>query len=254
MQSGIDLSGARFTCGGEPTTSARRAIIERAGATALPRMGTTETDILSFACGSPTQPDDMHFLHDRHAVIQADGVDPAMPKGAMLLSSLLPSAPVILLNVCMGDQAMLKHRDCGCPLQSLGWTTHIHTVRSYEKLTAGGMTFLDTDVIRVLEEVLPARFGGSPMDYQLVEDAGDAGSPRVRLLVSSRLGPLNDTELADVFLEAIGGGNSGEKLMELQWRMGGVVKVERGTPRTTASGKILHLHADGGLTRSDAAT
>lgn len=32
------------------------------------------------------------------------------------------------------------------------------------------MTFLDTEVIRVLEEVLPARFGGSPTDCQLVED------------------------------------------------------------------------------------
>ncbi|MGH7178229.1 MAG: hypothetical protein ACREJC_12685 [Tepidisphaeraceae bacterium] len=243
--SGIDLRGARFTCGGEPTTSARRAAIERVGAVCLPRMGTTETDILSFACRAPTQPDDMHLLHDRHAIIQADGNDgSSMPRGALLVTSLLASAPVMMLNVCQGDSAVLEVRDCGCPLQALGWPTHIHKVRSYEKLTAGGMTFLDTDVIRVLEEVLPARFGGSPMDYQLLEEEGDSSAPRVHLLVNSTLGPLNEAAVADVFLEAIGGGDGGERLMEMQWRRAGVLRIQRGTPRTTASGKILHLHLE----------
>ena len=37
------------------------------------------------------------------------------------------------------------------------------------------MTFLDSDVIRVLEEVLPARFGGGPTDFQLVEQEDDDG-------------------------------------------------------------------------------
>ncbi len=70
----------------------------------------------------------------------------------------------------MGDQAVVSERACGCPYQQLGWTTHLHGIRSFEKLTAAGMTFLDTDVIRVLEEVLPGRFGGIPSDYQLVEE------------------------------------------------------------------------------------
>jgi hypothetical protein len=44
------------------------------------------------------------------------------------------------------------------------------------------MTFLDTDVIRVLEEILPARFGGGPADYQLVEDERADGQPCLRLV------------------------------------------------------------------------
>ncbi len=70
LDSGTDIGGARFTAGGEPTTAARRAAIEAAGAVVLPRMGTTETDIVSYACVAPAAPDDMHFFEDRLAVIQ----------------------------------------------------------------------------------------------------------------------------------------------------------------------------------------
>ena len=73
----------------------------------------------------------------------------------------------------------------------MGWTTHLREIRSHEKLTAGGMTFLDTDLIRVLEEVLPARFGGAPTDYQLVEEEAAEGQPRVRLLVHPRIGAVD---------------------------------------------------------------
>jgi hypothetical protein len=245
MAAGIDVSGARFTAGGEPTTAARRAVIERAaGAVVLPRMGTTETDILSFACANPEAADDMHFFDDRHALIQAEDDGPAarLPSRAMLLTSLLPSAPVALLNVCMGDQAVVTRRSCGCGLERDGWSTHIHEVRSFEKLTAGGITLLDLDVVRVLEEVLPARFGGSPTDYQLLERLdGEGARPEVILVVSPSLGPCDAAQIADVFLNAIGGGNGGERLMELQWRGGGVLRVAREPPRRTASGKILHL-------------
>jgi hypothetical protein len=242
---GVDISGARFTAGGEPTTTARRRAIEEVGAHALPRFGATETDIIAFACREPEAPDEQHFFHDRHAVIQSGpGNSAGLPQTAILLTSLLRSAPVLMLNVSMGDQAELSRRQCGCAMGALGWHTHIHRIRSFEKLTAGGIQFLDVDVIRVLEEVLPARFGGTPMDYQLVEDPdGEATGPRVRLFVHPELGPLDPTELAEVFLSAIGGGDSGERLMELQWRGAGVLQVERQAPLRTGSGKILHLYA-----------
>ena len=91
-----------------------------------------------------------------------------LPPRALLLSSLRASSPLVLLNVSLGDQAFVERRHCGCPLESMGWDLHLHTIRSFEKLTAGGMTFLGSDVIRVMEDVLPGRFGGGPADYQLV--------------------------------------------------------------------------------------
>jgi hypothetical protein len=242
---GIDISGARFTTGGEPTTAARRRAIEDVGAHALPRFGATETDIIAFACRRPGAPDDQHFFHDRHAVIQAgQGNGAGLPPTAILLTSLLRSAPIMMLNVSMGDQAELAPRECACPMEALGWHTHIHRIRSFEKLTAGGIQFLDVDVIRVLEEVLPARFGGAPTHYQLVEQPDAEGArPSVRLFIHPDVGPLDPGEVAEFFLSAIGGGDSGERLMELQWRGGRVLQVERQAPVRTGSGKILHLYA-----------
>ena len=123
-----------------------------------------------------------------------------------------------------------------------GWTRHLHTIRSFEKLTGAGMTFLDTDAIRVLEEVLPARFGGTPTDYQLVEHERDDGQPGLSLLVHPALGPLDKSALAEAFLDALGHGDGAEHLMALQWRQASLLRVERRPPYATQSGKILHLH------------
>ena len=43
------------------------------------------------------------------------------------------------------------------------------------------MNFLGHDLIRLIEEVLPARFGGGPTDYQFVEDEDERGLPVVQL-------------------------------------------------------------------------
>jgi hypothetical protein len=162
---------------------------------------------------------------------------------ALLISSIRPSTAFVLLNVAMGDQAVVSERACGCPYQELGWTTHLHDIRSFEKLTAAGMTFLDTDVIRVLEEVLPERFGGIPSDYQLVEEEGPDGAPRIRLLVHPRVGPLRPELVAQTFLAAIGRGSGAERIMSLVWQDAELLRVERRPPVATETGKVLHLHS-----------
>jgi hypothetical protein len=115
-------------------------------------------------------------------------------------------------------------------------------IRSFEKLTAEGMTFLDADVTRVLEDTLPARFGGSPADYQLVEDEGPDGRPRLRLLVHPAVGPVDPRAVAEAFLAALGPAGGAAGIMTQVWRDAGLVTVERDAPRTTMSGKVLHLH------------
>jgi hypothetical protein len=143
----------------------------------------------------------------------------------------------------MGDQAVVSDQTCGCPLERFGWTTHLHTIRSFEKLTAAGMTFLDVDVVHVLEKVLPGHFGGAPTDYQLVEDEGADGLPRIALIVHPSIGPVPAEEMAQAFLTAIGTGSRAERMMGIVWRDAGLLRVERRPPVTTESGKILHLHS-----------
>jgi hypothetical protein len=245
-EAGLSLAGAKLAVTGEPLTSARQAAIRRAGVEVLSAYGSMESGAIGEGCLAASEPDDVHHFHDLLAVIQPgpNGGPGSLPDGALLLTSLRPTAPLGLLNVSLGDQAVLEPRRCGCPLESLGWTTHLHTIRSFEKLTGEGMTVLDADVIRVLEEVLPARFGGGPTDYQLLEDEAPDSLPRLRLLVHPDLGPLDQAAVADAFLAAVGGGSALDRVMELFWRQADLLRVERQPPRPTTSGKILHLHLD----------
>jgi hypothetical protein len=244
-EAGIPLAGAQLTLTGEPITETRMSAIRAAGAEATTNYGSNEAGgFIGYGCLEPETPDEVHLHHDLHAIIQADKqkMHAPFPRDALLISSIRRTAPLILLNVSMGDRGNVVRRECGCPMQRLGWTTHLHTLRSFEKLTAGGITFFDTDVIRVLEEVLPTEFGGGPTDYQLVEEEAPGGSPRLRLLVNPSIGTLDDGAVANVFLDAIGEGSGGPRVAERVWREAQLLTVERREPERTPSGKILHLH------------
>jgi hypothetical protein len=243
LDAGRDLEGLQFLVGGEPVTAARLRSILQAGAEAVPGYGSIEGGVYGYGCLQPAASDDVHLLEDLHAVVQpGPGGSHGLPPNANLFTSLSRHTPFVFLNVGMGDQAVVERRRCGCPLESLGWTTHLHSIRSFEKLTAGGMTFLDTDVIRVLEEVLPGRFGGSPAHYQLLEEEGADGRPRLRLLVHPAVGPLDSTAVAEAFLTALGDGPGAARAMGLHWRHASYLGVERRVPLTTPAAKILHLH------------
>ena len=65
----------------------------------------------------------------------------------------------------------------------------------------------------MLEEVLPAGSAAGPTDYQLVERLdGERGRSEV---VAARghpaVGPLDPDALVEAFLDAIGGGDGGER-------------------------------------------
>ncbi len=247
-EAGIDLAGSRLTITGEPVTDARLAAIRRAGVEAMPDYGSADSGgSVGCGCLSPEAPDDIHVFSDLNALIQVDARP--FPKGALLLSSIRPTVPFVFLNVSMGDCAALTHRRCGCPVEKLGWQTHLHTIRSYEKLTAGGMTFVDADVVHILEEVLPRRFGGGPTDYQLVEEMAKDSQPRLRLLVHPSVPITDPAAVSDHFLEALGEGSGTRRVMALQWRRAGFLRVERNAPFATRSGKILHMWAESNTLR-----
>jgi hypothetical protein len=239
---GADIRGAQFTLASEPTTAARLMAVRRVGASAQPCYAITDFGIMGYGCLAPAAPDDVHLFQDLNAVIQPDAVLPGLPAGSLLVSSLRRAAPFVLLNVSAGDRASSERRQCACPLAAAGWTEHLHSIRSFEKLTAGGMTFLDTDLVRVLEEILPSRFGGGPTDYQLVEEESPSGGPALRLLVHPRVGPVDAAAVETTFLDSIGSGSGAEKIMQLAWREARLLRVDRQPPLVTALGKILHLH------------
>lgn len=253
LAAGLDLEGARFTVTGEPVTAARLAAIEASGAQASVDYGCAEAGgPVSYGCLDPAGTDDVHVCHDLHVLIQPGpgSEDRGLPPRAILLSSLRPTAPVVLLNVSVGDQAEVTHRRCACPLDAHGWNMHLRTIRSFEKLTAGGMTFLDVDVAAVLEGYLPARFGGGPGDYQLVEDVDPAAAaPVVILLVHPRVGPVDAPALREAFLDRVGAGAATDRLMAACWRAASLPRIDRRPPVASEKGKILPVWRSGAAGR-----
>jgi hypothetical protein len=244
VDNGYDISGTWLTVSGEPVTAARVAAMRTAGCHVIPRYGTMEVGAIGYGCAHGEHADDMHLLTDMHGMIHAgdDGRAAGLPPKALLMTSLHPQAPFVMLNLSMGDQAEMSERRCGCPLEEAGWSRHIWNTRSFEKLTSMGVTFEATEVIPVLEEILPARFGGGPTDYQLAEAEQPDGVPVLHLLVHPRLGELDEQAVAEEFLSALSRKSISDGIMVRRWRDAGTLTVERREPLMTQSGKINYLH------------
>jgi hypothetical protein len=100
--------------------------------------------------------------------------------------------------------------------------------------------FMGSMLFELLEDTLPARFGGNPTDYQLVEDEDD-GITRVSLLISPRLGPVDEGAVLEAFYEKVGFAAWSRRMADT-WRHSGTLRVQRREPIATAVGKILPLH------------
>jgi hypothetical protein len=146
-----------------------------------------------------------------------------------------------MLNVESDDYGVIIERSCGCPLDALGFHQHIHSIRSYEKLTSEGMNFIGSDLISLLEEVLPTSFGGNPTDYQFVEEEND-GLPKVSIIVSPRVGNVDETKIINTVLQALRLYNGANKMMVDFWKKGDTLRVVRCEPYATSVSKILPLH------------
>lgn len=242
-QDGLDLTGAVFVTIGEPLTPAKRRAIEDAGARLVVRYAVTEAGILGYGCAAPQDCDDVHVLTDDLAVIlhsRPIGRDGVTVPG-LLVTSLLPESPKVLLNVETGDYAELSQRACGCALGRAGLDTHLAGIRSFEKLTGEGMTFAGTGVLRILEEILPARFGGRPSDYQLLEVEDARGITHLELRADPSVGPLDESRVRDVFLAALDDDRRARPMTEI-WKQAQIVRLRRAPPIPTGMGKILPFH------------
>jgi hypothetical protein len=246
-RAGANIKGTAFFGGGEPYTKGKAAVLDRVGATGITCYAMHESGTVAWACGAPSTVDEMHLLTDKLVVLgRPKRLDSGLVVQALNHTSLLSAAPKLMLNVESGDYGVLEERDCGCPWQTLGYTTHLHHVRSYEKLTSEGVMFMGSMVSQLLEEVLPARFGGSPLDYQLMEEE-ETGQTRVNIIVSPRVGFVDDAEVIEAVLKNIGSKDWSRQMAD-QWRKADTLRVRRREPYATAAGKILPLHVLGTTT------
>lgn len=246
---GLGLGGVTFHGAGEPLTAAKIKEIESVGAKFVLHYCFTEAGLLASSCAHPSSADDMHFFKDSFALIARKRPWGDSDVNAFLVTTLLASAPKVLLNVESGDYGRIEERSCGCFYEGCGLSTHLYDIRSFEKLSAEAMTFYGSDIARIAEEVLPERFGGSGLDYQFVEETSREGVTGLVLYASPRLGPLEDKEITTVVLDELKKGRDADRMMAETWKQAGTIKVRRAEPLTTKSGKLypVHIFKEGGL-------
>ena len=152
------------------------------------------------------------------------------------------------MNVESDDYGVIEHRSCNCPLERLGLTEHLRDIRSYRKLTGEGTTLVGSEMLHILEEILPARFGGSPLDYQLIEEENHLGLTSTSLIVSPKIKIHAETKVIDTVFEALGQGSDSADLTRALWQQTGTLQIKRIEPIWTSRGKLMPLHV---IRRSD---
>jgi hypothetical protein len=250
-EKGLNIRGTRFLVTGEPLTAQKKKEIEDTGAIAVPVYGISEAGVIAAGCNrtsAASSGDCCHVYHDTTAIITHRHLVPhtGIAVDSFLFSTLLYESPKLLLNVGMGDYGTVRTRPCDCEFGAAGFDRHLESIGSYEKLTGEGVTFVDTDFIRIIEKELPARFGGQSTDYQLVEQEDGRGFNRLQLMVSPRLGVVNEKDLVKHFIDLLrraedspeSWAQSGSQM----WNQAGTVHVRRENPIPTVSGKILPFH------------
>ena len=242
----LDLKGAHFFISGEPLTQTKFEEITSVKARAIPYFAFVEGGIAAYGCSDPRISDDMHVLSDRIALVthKRSALNTNEIVDSLLFTSILPESPKILLNVETGDSGELAHRDCGCPFGQLGFSQHLSKVRSFEKLTSEGMTFMVGEFVRIAEELLPKRFGGSSTDYQIEENLNNGALSSVNISVSPRVGKIDENDLVNTVIEELGKGEDYRRMMASVWKQAGTIRVKRMEPVPTKRGKILSFRTE----------
>jgi hypothetical protein len=247
------IKGTHFLVTGEPLTEKKKNEIENAGAKAIPVYGISEAGVVAAGCNSiecGLESDHCHVYKDSTAIIMHKYLDQKreLSVDSFLFTNIMFESPKLLLNVGMGDYGNVTEKITDCGFGKMGFSTHVSNIRSYEKLTGEGVTFVDTDFLNIIEKVLPEKFGGSSTDYQLIECEQIGGLNKLKLLVNPKIKIIDEYALKTTFINYL----KKSKLSPESWTQSGtamweqvnMVMVERREPVQTKSGKIIPFYIE----------
>ena len=240
---GLDLNGRAVFVGGEPVTPDRRAFLRSLGLQVIAMYVASEAGLIGIGCPTSETVDDYHVQLDQVAVIPGPGAPSSGPV-PLLVSSLVQTGGKVLLNVDIGDQAVLEHRPCDCVFGQMGLDQHLTHVRSRAKQTSEGMTVDARGLWEHAGEAL-APAGATRDDYQIWEIHGTDGISRVTLAVSPHL-QIDETAVVDRILTRYGNMDPGSKTAADIWRQAGTLTITREKPRLSPGGKLLPVLSIGG--------
>jgi len=95
--------------------------------------------------------------------------------------------------------------------------------------------------VHILEQVLPARFGGTALDYQMVEEEDEVGFTCLYVYVHPRLPDIDEQQVVQVLLQALSESSPMADATRTVWQDAGTIRVRRAEPILTARGKLLPL-------------
>lgn len=229
---GLEPDGAVAVVGGEPLTDARRGVLEEVGFRVVARYSSGETGLIGGGCADGAAADDCHLYLDRMAAIDGGEAD----SRTLLLTALSPHSGKLLLNVDLGDDAVLERRRCSCPLGEHGLDVHLSRIRSRWAETTEGMTVPLGELVEAAVAV--AEDAGCIADDVQVRASTD--DRPVALVVSPRV-RIEDRELVERVLARLGARNPAARLAADVWRGGNSLTVVRAWPEPSAGGKIVPL-------------
>ena len=243
IENGLDIAGTKFFVGGEPLTQAKRRQIEAAGASVTPKFNISEIGKVGCGCSRAGATDDVHLFGDSMAAIQhRRRVEPTdIEVDAFLFTPLLPSTTKILLNVESDDYGVMETKSCDCLFGRLGFDKHLSSIRSFAKLTGSGMALIGTDLVRILEEALPARYGGTAADYQLLEEEDGQGQTHLSLVISPEVGAVDEDDAIATMLRELRRVPHPGRLTAGVWAGARILQVKRMQP-VSSMGKVSTLH------------
>ena len=243
QEHGLDLTGLTLMGGGEPTSDARWRGITSSGARWAPYYSLTEAGNVGMGCANPADGNDVHWMKGQLGMIQYPRQLPAsdLTVNAFYYTSLQRNPTKALLNMESDDFGVVEERRCGCPLEELGLTQHIRHIHSFAKLTAEGMTVAGTALVRILEEVLPARFGGTALDYQMQEEEDEQGFTRYYVVIHPRVNLEDEQAVLRTVLEGLRQTGPGENVSQSMWQQAQTFRVKRADPISGSGGKFWPL-------------
>ena len=239
----LRLEHVFFRVGGEPLTPVRSRVFEGVGSRVCCHFSMAEVGPVAMACSTASRPDEMHLRLDKISIVSKPS-ERLRGSSDLYLSTLLPFTPKVMINVATGDSGVLEDDSCDCHFDRLGYTARIHSLQSFEKLTAEGMHFLGADVLSLVDQELPGRFGGAPTDYQLVCRENRAGLMDLDLRISPRLKGIDDQECLKVVYRFLASRAPENRLMTAHLREADSLRVVRKEPIATGMGKILPIRTE----------
>jgi len=245
LDAGMDISGTIFNVSGEPLTDGKREVIEAAGAVMIAQYHAAELSAIGFGCHAMRDGNRVHLIDDTNCLFTASPDNTG--RGTLYATNAATFTPNILINLEMDDTVTILPARCGCVFSRAGFTTEVRDIFSYSKVTGQGMTVQAQDLMALLEERMPRRFGGIAGDYQLSEE--EAGSQTQMVLrVSPRTGARDIAALREHFfseLRTLYGGHLSARV----WSYTDGFSIRLEEPVATPTGKVPSIRFIGEANR-----